>query len=76
MAAHTHYMPEHWVGKAHTLEVRRELLSLFSYKAQLFLEVWRIIVCFFLIFRITSAGTDVVTSSKVQEFFWRGSRLP
>ncbi|CAN0020353.1 unnamed protein product [Ascophyllum nodosum] len=38
VAAHTHYMPEHWVGRAHTLEVRKELLSLFHYKAQLFLE--------------------------------------
>lgn len=39
VAAHTHYMPEHWRGKAHTVEVRTELLGLFHYKAQLFLEV-------------------------------------
>ncbi|CAM9846126.1 unnamed protein product, partial [Scytosiphon promiscuus] len=38
VAAHTHYMPEHWRGKAHTVEVRTELLGLFHYKAQLFLE--------------------------------------
>ncbi|CAN0442554.1 unnamed protein product, partial [Ectocarpus sp. 8 AP-2014] len=38
VAAHTHYMPEHWLGKAHTVEVRAELLGLFHYKAQLFLE--------------------------------------
>lgn len=39
VAAHTHYMPEHWLGKAHTAEVRTQLLGLFRYKAQLFLEV-------------------------------------
>lgn len=39
VAAHTHYLPEHWLGKAHTVEVRSELLGLFHYKAQLFLEV-------------------------------------
>lgn len=39
VASHTHYMPEHWVGKAHTLGVRKELLTMFHYKAQLFVEV-------------------------------------
>ncbi|CAN0434336.1 unnamed protein product, partial [Laminaria digitata] len=39
VASHTHYMPEHWVGKAHTVGVRKELLTMFHYKAQLFVEV-------------------------------------
>lgn len=38
VASHTHFMPEHWWGKTHTAEVRGELLSMFKYKAQLFLE--------------------------------------
>lgn len=38
VAAHTHFMPEQWWGKTHTSEVRGQLLSMFKYKAQLFLE--------------------------------------
>ncbi|CAM9970570.1 unnamed protein product, partial [Discosporangium mesarthrocarpum] len=39
VASHTHHMPEHWRGKAHTAGVREELRDLFQYKAQLFLQV-------------------------------------
>ena len=38
VAAHTHYMPRHWRGRAHSLEVQDEFQSLFRYRAALFLE--------------------------------------
>lgn len=56
VAAHTHYMPEHWLGKAHTAEVRTELLGLFRYKAQLFLEVCLLACLFFCLSVCRSVG--------------------
>ena len=38
VAAHTHYLPRHWRGRAHTLEVQEEFESLFRYRAGIFLE--------------------------------------
>lgn len=38
VAAHTHHLPRHWRGRAHTLEVQEEFASLFRYRALLFLE--------------------------------------
>ncbi|KAI3424722.1 hypothetical protein D9Q98_008111 [Chlorella vulgaris] len=35
---HTHYLPRHWRGRAHTREVQQEFEALFQYKALLFLE--------------------------------------
>lgn len=36
--AHTHYLPRHWRGRAHTREVQSQFQTLFQFKAFLFLE--------------------------------------
>ncbi len=38
VVAHTHYLPRHWRGRAHTREVQQQFQGLFQYKAMLFLE--------------------------------------
>ena len=38
MVAHTHYLPRHWRGRAHTQEVQASFQALFQFKALLFLE--------------------------------------
>ena len=38
MVAHTHYLPRHWRGRAHTREVQADFEGLFQFKAVLFLE--------------------------------------
>ena len=38
VAAHTHFFPRHWRGRAHSLEVQEEFQSLFRYRAALFVE--------------------------------------
>lgn len=38
VAVHTHHLPSHWHGRAHTLEVQNEFKSAFRYSASLFLE--------------------------------------
>lgn len=38
VAAHTHYLPRHWRGRAHSLEVQEEFESLFRYRAAIFVE--------------------------------------
>lgn len=52
ICSHTHYYPDHWVGKAKTWDVRDEFCELFQYKASLFfMEIMSsiltpIILCF------------------------------
>lgn len=38
VVAHTHYLPRHWRGRAHTREVQQQFMALFQFKALLFLE--------------------------------------
>ncbi|KAJ9533597.1 hypothetical protein QJQ45_026663, partial [Haematococcus lacustris] len=38
VVAHTHYLPRHWRGRAHTAEVQAAFNQLFQYKILLFLE--------------------------------------
>ena len=38
VVAHTHYLPRHWRGRAHTREVQADFEGLFQFKALLFLE--------------------------------------
>lgn len=38
VVAHTHYLPRHWRGRAHTREVHDNFQALFPFKASLFLE--------------------------------------
>ncbi|KAK9829634.1 hypothetical protein WJX72_006986 [[Myrmecia] bisecta] len=38
VVAHTHYLPRHWRGRAHTREVQEQFQGLFQFKALLFLE--------------------------------------
>ncbi|GAB4821600.1 hypothetical protein N2152v2_008646 [Parachlorella kessleri] len=38
VVAHTHYLPRHWRGRAHTREVQEQFEALFQYKALLFVE--------------------------------------
>jgi autophagy-related protein 9 len=33
IVSHIHYVPDHWVGQAHTQTVRAEFANLFQYKA-------------------------------------------
>ena len=32
VTAHTHYLPRHWRGRAHTREVQQQFASLFQFK--------------------------------------------
>uniref|UniRef100_A0A7S1X4Z6 Autophagy-related protein 9 n=1 Tax=Tetraselmis chuii TaxID=63592 RepID=A0A7S1X4Z6_9CHLO len=38
VAKHTHFMPRHWRGRAHTREVQEQFERMYSYKALLFVE--------------------------------------
>ncbi|KAK9802892.1 hypothetical protein WJX73_002447 [Symbiochloris irregularis] len=38
VTAHTHHLPRHWRGRAHTREVQQQFASLFQFKALLFME--------------------------------------
>jgi autophagy-related protein 9 len=38
LVLHTHYLPRHWRGRAHSAEVQQALNSMFSFKLLLFLE--------------------------------------
>ena len=38
VVAHTHYLPRHWRGRAHTREVQTDFEGLFQFKALLFGE--------------------------------------
>ncbi|EIE20298.1 APG9-domain-containing protein [Coccomyxa subellipsoidea C-169] len=38
VVAHTHWLPRHWRGRAHTQEVQQQFQELFQFKALLFLE--------------------------------------
>lgn len=38
VVAHTHYLPRHWRGRAHTREVQQQFQQLFQYKSVLFVE--------------------------------------
>ena len=38
VVAHTHYLPRHWRGRAHTQEVQSSFQALFQFKALLFVE--------------------------------------
>ena len=38
VVTHTHYLPRHWRGRAHTREVQAAFEGLFQFKALLFLE--------------------------------------
>ncbi|KAL6780039.1 ATG9 [Auxenochlorella protothecoides x Auxenochlorella symbiontica] len=38
VVTHTHYLPRHWRGRAHTLEVQEAFQGLFQFKAVLFFE--------------------------------------
>eukprot|EP00775_Hariotina_reticulata_P004154 gene4154-4402_t len=38
LVLHTHYLPRHWRGRAHSSEVQQAMNSLFTYKVLLFLE--------------------------------------
>ena len=32
VVAHTHYLPRHWRGRAHTREVQQQFMALFQFK--------------------------------------------
>jgi hypothetical protein len=38
LVLHTHYLPRHWRGRAHSAEVQQSLNGMFSFKLLLFLE--------------------------------------
>merc|ERR1711920_10273 len=38
LASHTHYFPPNWHGRGYTFDIRNQLLQLYPYKAQLFLD--------------------------------------
>lgn len=38
LVVHTHYLPRHWRGRAHTAEVQEGMAALFQLKVLLFFE--------------------------------------
>jgi hypothetical protein len=48
LVLHTHYLPRHWRGRAHTAEVQQAVSSMFTFKVRnrQRVMVWRIaVVC-------------------------------
>ena len=44
VVAHTHYLPRHWRGRAHTREVQQQFMALFQFKVGSRLQQFRISV--------------------------------
>ena len=68
VVAHTHYLPRHWRGRAHTREVQEQFQQLFQYKSVLFLEEVASVVLtpFVLAFSMpASAGMTVIMHCQI-----------
>jgi len=63
VVAHTHFLPRHWRGRAHTREVQQQFQSLFQFKATLFLEELAAVILtpILLWYQLPKCSKDIIT---------------
>lgn len=65
VTAHTHYLPRHWRGRAHTREVQQQFAALFQFKVRGRMSAWLVL----------SVAVRQTSLSVTWCWIWSGCRL-